>query len=153
MERLAATYHSVISLILAMGDLAAADKKRIMAISQNTFWLKAWRQNEELKKAVLKEHSGWEGRMDKVRGCFGMFSRRKRPIKNLSMQKILMKNHKKTFIKHLSRKIILGVARSMTIFDEQNIRWTEDKDIIKSMMDKTIKSYAEGKITLQKGFA
>ena len=50
----------------------------------------------------------------------------------------------------MSRKIILGSGTINDYFEDQNIRWAEDKDIIKSMMDKTIKSYADGKITLQK---
>lgn len=149
MEKLAATYHSIISLILALADQAASDKK----IDHNNFvkhaWIKAWRQNEELKKAVLKESSGWEARMDKVRGWFRDVLKEDATYKKFIEEDDPGEEIQKVFIKHLSRKIILSGTIN-DYFEEQNMRWAEDKDIIKSMLDKTIKSYADGKITLQK---
>ncbi len=44
----------------------------------------------------------------------------------------------------------MGAGAINDYFEEQNIRWAEDKDIIKSMVDKTIKSFVDGKTTLQK---
>src|SRR5882672_7410269 len=70
MEKLAATYHGIISLILALADLGASDKKIDHGNFVKHAWINAWRQNEELKKAMARENSGWEGRMDKVRGWF-----------------------------------------------------------------------------------
>src|SRR6185295_1850996 len=63
MERLAATYHSIITLILALADQAASDKKNDHGNFVKNALVKAWRQNDELKKAVVKENSGWEVRM------------------------------------------------------------------------------------------
>jgi len=150
MERLASTYHSTISLILALADQAAADKKNDHGNFIKNGLVKAWRQNDELKKAVLKEGAGWEGRMDKVRGWFRDVLKEDEAYKKYISEEDLSEEVEKAFIKHLSRKVILGSGTINDYFEEQNIRWAEDKDIIKSMMDKTIKSYADGKITLQK---
>lgn len=150
MEKLSATYHSVISLMIAFADLAAAEKKGGHTNFANHSWIKSWRENDELKKATLKENSGWDGRLDQVRTWF-----RERVKEDSAYQEFISAKHpdeeaQKTFIKHLARKIILGPGPINDYFEEQNIRWTEDKDIIKSMVDKTIKSFAEGKSTLQK---
>jgi len=150
MERLAATYHSIITLILALADQAASDKKNDHGNFVKNALVKAWRQNDELKKAVVKENSGWEVRMDKVRGWFRDVLKEDEAYKKYLAEDDLTEEVQKAFIKHLNRKIILGNGTINDYFEEQNIRWAEDKDIIKSMMDKTIKSYAEGKITLQK---
>jgi N utilization substance protein B len=150
MERLAATYHSIISLILALADHAASDKKTDHSNFTKHAWIKEWQQNDELKKAVVKESSGWEGRMDKVRGWFRDVIREEETYKKFISVENPDEETQKAFIKHLSRKIILGNGTINDYFEEQNMRWAEDKDIIKSMIDKTIKSYADGKITLQK---
>jgi transcription antitermination protein NusB len=150
MERLAATYHSAISLILALADQAATDKKIDHGNFLKNSLVKAWKQNEELKKAVIKENSGWEVRMNKVRGWFRDVLKEDDTYKKYIGEDSPNEDVQKAFIKHLSRKIILGSGTINDYFEEQNIRWAEDKDIIKSMMDKTIKSYADGKITLQK---
>jgi len=150
MERLAATYHSVISLVLAFTDQAASDKKIDHSNFVKNSLVKAWKQNEELKKAVLKENSGWELRMDKVRGWFRDVLKEDDTYKKYISEDSPNEDAQKAFIKHVSRKIILGSGTINDYFEDQNICWAEDKDIIKSMMDKTIKSYADGKITLQK---
>jgi N utilization substance protein B len=150
MERLAATYHSIISLILALADQAATDKKIDHSNFVRNSLIKAWKQNEEFKKAVAKENSGWEVRMDKVRGWFRDVLKEDDTYKKYLNEESPTEEAQKAFIKHLSRKVILGSGTINDYFEEQNIRWAEDKDIIKSMMDKTIKSYADGKITLQK---
>jgi len=150
MEHLAATYHSIISLILALADQATSDKKTDHGNFVKHAWIKAWREHEELKKAVMRENSGWEGRMDKVRGWFRDVLKEEETYKKFINTDNPDEEAQKAFIKHLSRKIILGNGAINDYFEEQNIQWAEDKDIIKSMMDKTIKSYANGKIILQK---
>jgi N utilization substance protein B len=150
MERLAATYHSIITLLLALADQAASDKKIDHGNFVKNALLKAWKQNEELKKAVIKENSGWEVRMDKVRGWFRDVLREDAAYQKYISEDNPSEEAQKAFIKHLSRKVIFGSGTINDYFEDQNMRWAEDKDIIKSMMDKTIKSYADGKITLQK---
>jgi N utilization substance protein B len=150
MEKLASMYHSVISLMVALADQSANEKRGDHSNFSNHAWIKAWRQNDELKKAVAKENSGWDGRLDKVRSWFRDIVKEDSTYQKFIAEKNPDEESQKAFIKHLSRKLILGSGTINDFFEEQNMRWAEDKDIVKSMVDKTIKSYADGKITLQK---
>jgi transcription antitermination protein NusB len=150
MELLSATYHSIITLIIALTDQASTDKKTDHSNFVKNSLIKAWTQNDELKKAIARENSGWEGRKDKVRSWFRDILREEPNYKKYISVESPDEEAQKSFIKHLSRKVILGPGLINDYFEEQNIQWAEDKNIIKSMMDKTIKSYADGKITLQK---
>jgi len=95
MERLAATYHSVISLILAMEIWLPPIRKTDHGNFTKHLWLKAWRQNEELKKSGPEGALGREGRMEQGARLVSDVLKEEETYKNLSMQKILMKNHKK----------------------------------------------------------
>ncbi|MBS1487965.1 MAG: transcription antitermination factor NusB [Bacteroidetes bacterium] len=150
MEKLASLYHSVISLMVALADLAAADKKVDSKNFAQHLWIKSWRVSDELKKTILKENSGWENRMDKVRGWYRDVLKENETYQKFIAEKTPDEESQKTFIKYLSRKIILGTTVINDYFDEQDIRWAEDKEIVKSMVDKTIKSLAGDKTQLQK---
>jgi N utilization substance protein B len=150
MEKLSATYHSVISLMISFSDLAAAEKKGGHSNFANHLWIKSWKENDELKKAILKENAGWDSKMDYVRSWFRERVKEDSAYNEFIAEKNPTEESQKAFIKHLARKIILGAGAINDYFEEQNIRWAEDKDIIKSMVDKTIKSFADGKTTLQK---
>jgi N utilization substance protein B len=149
-EKLSSTYHSVISLMLAFADQAAGDKKINQSNFVNHPWIAAFRDHVELKKAILLENAGWETKMDKVRSWYREILKEDATYQEFNNEKKPDEESQKAFIKHLSRKIILGAGPIHDYFEDQNIRWAEDKDIIKSLVDKTVKSYAEGKITLQK---
>ena len=150
MEKLSSTYHSVIALMMAFADLAAAEKKGGHTNFVNHLWIKSWRENNELKKAILKENAGWENKMDYVRSWFRERVREDAAYQEFNSEKNPSEESQKNFIKHLARKVILGPGAINDYFEEQNIRWAEDRDIIKSMIDKTIKSFADGTTTLQK---
>jgi len=150
MEKLSALYHSIIALMVALADQAATEKRADHKNFIQHRWIKAWKQNDDLQKSLAKENSGWQGRTDKIRGWFRDVLK-----EDTGYQKFIGADHpdeemEKTFIKHLSRKIILGKGVINDYFEDQNLQWAEDKDIVKSMVDKTIKSYADGKMILQK---
>jgi transcription antitermination protein NusB len=150
MEKLSALYHSVIALMVRFADHAAAEKRGNHKNFVQHRWIKAWKQNEDLQKSIIKENSGWEGRMDKIRGWFRDVLKEDGSYQKFNNTDRPDEETEKAFVKYVSRKIILGAGVINDYFEDQNIRWAEDKDIIKSMVDKTIKSYADGKITLQK---
>jgi N utilization substance protein B len=57
----------------------------------------------------------------------------------------------KSILKHLIRKVILGKTVINDYFEEEDMRWAEDKEIVKSLAEKTIKSLnEEGKVEIQK---
>jgi N utilization substance protein B len=55
------------------------------------------------------------------------------------------------FVSHLFKKVILGKSIINDYFEEDVLRWAEDKEIVKALVEKTVKSYdpaTDKKITL-----
>jgi N utilization substance protein B len=144
-------YHSVLGLLISFGEVAESDKKTNHKNFISNAWIKALAQNQELKKELLKMGNanaspekirGWFKDVIKVDNTFQKFNEEKNP--DLEAQKAI--------IKHIVRKLILGKSPIHDQYEEDVMRWAEDKDILKSLVDKTIKSFDEttGKIELQK---
>lgn len=149
-EKLTSLYHRVLSLLTTFAELAAAEKKVNHGNFVNHMWVKAIESNDELKKALLKSDSGWQKNMDSVRSWFRDVIKEDDQYQEFIASKRLDEETQKTLIRHLVRKLILGTGPINDFFEEQDIRWSEDKDIVKSLVDKSLKSYADGKIELQK---
>lgn len=149
-EKLSWYYHSVPGLLVAFGELAAADKKNSHANFIKNPWIKAFAENTELKKELSKG-AGWQSRMDKVRPWFRDVLKAD-PVYTayLEEKKPDLDQHK-DIIKHICRKLILGGTINAW-YEEEDLRWAEDREIIKGLVDKTVKSYDEptGAIELQK---
>jgi transcription antitermination protein NusB len=55
------------------------------------------------------------------------------------------------FVSHLFKKVILGKTVINDYFEEEVLRWAEDKEIVKALVEKTVKSFnpeTDKKITL-----
>ena len=103
----------------------------------------AIRENTELKKETLRKGGGWDQHVEVVRGWFrDCIKPDKEFQKYLELTSPDLDSHK-SFVKHLVRKIILGETLINSYFEEEDLRWTEDHEIVKSMADKTFKSFEE----------
>ena len=149
-EKLTQLYHSVLALFIAFADLADGDKRKGMANFVNHRWIKALKENSQLQKEILKSDSGWQSKMDLVRGWFRDVIREDDQFQKFQDIKKPEEQAEKDLIKHINRKLILGPGPINDYFEELDIRWAEDRDIIKSLVDKTLKSFSDGKIELQK---
>ena len=144
-------YYSILGLLIAFGEVAQSDKK----VNHNNFnenaWLKALASNAELTKELLKAGS-WSGKMEKVRGWFKDVIKTDSLFQKFNEEKSPDLESQKAIIKHIVRKLILGKSPIHDQYEEDVMRWAEDKDILKSLVDKTIKSFDEatGRIELQK---
>jgi len=150
-EKLSGYYYAVLGLIVTLAEQGAADKKVSHAHFVNSPWVKALEANNELKKELAKGQWGWSNKLDKVRPWFRDVIKPDDTYNEfISGKKPDLEAHK-IFIKHLYRKLILsGLINDY--FEEEDIRWAEDRDIIKGLVDKTIKSLDEKalKIDIQK---
>ncbi len=146
-EKLSGYYYAVLGLIVALAEQAAADKKINHGHFVNNPWVKALENNSELKKELSKGQWGWANKQDKVRPWFRDVIKPDDTYNEfISGKKPDLEQHK-TFIKHLYRKLILtGLINDY--FEEEDIRWAEDRDIIKGLVDKTIKSLDEKALTI-----
>lgn len=150
-EKLTDYYHSILGLMLAFREQAEADKKINHKNLIDNVWLKALAANDELKKELLKGKSGWQNRLDKVRPWFRDVLKADAAYNKYLDEKKPDLDSQKAFVKHLYRKLILGGTINAW-FEEEDIHWAEDHEIVKGLTDKTIKSLNEehGTIELQK---
>ncbi len=149
-EKLAGLYHSILSLLVEFGDLAASEKKVNHSNFVNHPWIKAIVSNQELTAQIAKSDLGWQKHKDTVRGWFRDIIKEDSLYQEFIAEKKPIEESQKALIKHIVRKLILGAGPINDFFEDQDIRWSEDRDIVKSLTDKTLKSFADNKITLQK---
>lgn len=148
-KKLTDTYHQVLGLFVSLAEVGAADKKAMHGhLLQQPLW-QALTNHAELKKEWLRS-GAWEGKMDVLRAWFREIVKEDETYLQFVEKKIHAEEDQKAFAKHFVRKIIFANNAINDFFDEQDIRWAEDKDIIKSLVEKTLKSFHENKIDLQK---
>ena len=150
-ENLNSLYHSVLSLLTTFSEVAESDKKVNHKNFSSNVWIKALAENAELNKELLKGGS-WSGNMEKVRGWFKDVIKADSLFQKYNEEKSPNLESQRAIIKHIVRKLILGKSPIHDQYEEDVMRWAEDKDILKSLVDKTLKSFDEttGKIELQK---
>lgn len=143
-------YIAVLSLPPAFAELAEADKK----LSHKNFvantWINTLRHHEGLRKDALKLGRHWQDKPDKIKGWFRDVVRQDNEYLNYLDKKSPTLDDQKKFINHLFKKVILGKTVINEFFEEEVLRWAEDKEIVKGLVEKTVKSYdGEPNSTLQ----
>lgn len=146
-EKIYDHYIAVLSLVAAFADLAEADKKvSHKNFVQNT-WIKALRSSEELKKNALKLGRHWQDKADRVKTWFRDVVRQDNEYLNYLDKKSPTSDDQKKFVTHLFKKVVLGKTVINEYFEEEVLRWAEDKEIVKGLIEKTIKSFDPGSST------
>jgi transcription antitermination protein NusB len=148
-QKLTETYHNTLGLIIALAEVAGGEKKSIHANFLHQPIVQALIDNPELKKELLRS-AGWTSKITLVRDWFREILKEDKDYQKFIETKSQELDSQKAFLKYLLRKVILGSNAINDYFEEQDIRWAEDKDIIKSLAEKTIKSFDGQKIELQK---
>ncbi len=148
-EKINELYFSVLGLIAAFAESAASDKKADYNNFVQNPWILAIKANQELQKYLLKNTTGWQHRMDKVRGWFRDVIKVDTEFQKFNGQKAPPYEDHKQIIKHLARKLILGNGPIHSYYEEEDLHWTEDQDIVRSLVDKTIKSWKEESQTVE----
>ena len=151
-ERLTSIYYSVLGLVPALADAARADKKIKHDNFFNNRFVKAIAGHQELTQELLKTDIGWHNRADKVRGWFKDVLKNDDTYMKFLYVRKPDRESEKAVVKHMVRKLILAGGPISDYLEEENIRWTEDRDIIKGLVDRTLKTLQEetGQIDLQK---
>jgi N utilization substance protein B len=140
-EKIYDHYIAVLSLVAAFAELAEADKK----VSHKNFiqnaWIKALRNNEDLKKNALKLGRHWQDKADRVKVWFRDVIRQDNEYLNYLDKKSPTLDDQKKFATHIFKKVVLGKTVINEYFEEEVLRWAEDKEIVKGLVEKTIKSF------------
>ncbi|HTE31758.1 MAG TPA: transcription antitermination factor NusB [Chryseolinea sp.] len=140
-EKLYGHYVAVLNLVPAFSDVASADKKVSHKNFVNNAWIKALCQSPALKKDALKLGKTWTDRADRVKVWFRDVIRLDNEYLNYIDKKNPTLDDQRKFINHLYKKVILGKTVINEFFEEEVLRWAEDKDIIKGLVEKTVKSF------------
>lgn len=140
-EKIYDHYIGALSLIVVFAELAEADKK----VSHKNFlansWIKALRSSELLKKEALKLGRHWQNKTEQVRLWFRDVVRQDNEYLDYLDRKSPSAEDQRKFVSHLFKKVIFGKTVINDFYEEEVLRWTEDKEIVKALVEKTIKSY------------
>lgn len=150
-ERIYEHYIAVLSLIPAFGEVAEADKKVSHKNFVSNMWIRGLSESEALKKDSLKLGRHWQDKADRVRSWFRDLVRQDNEYLIYLDKKAPSLEDQKKFVNHLFKKIILGKTVINEFFEEEVLRWAEDKEIVKGLVEKTVKSYdpeSKEKLTL-----
>lgn len=150
-ERLADLYTSILGLMIAFAEQAEADKRGGHQHLLGNKWILALRSNAELRKLLLKNDYGWSNRQDVVRIWFRDVVKADKVYAAYQQLAAPDDEAQKNFIKHLLRKVILqGTVNAY--YEELDLRWAEDHEIMKGLVERTIKSLDEetGSVEVQK---
>ncbi|HRI79151.1 MAG TPA: transcription antitermination factor NusB [Cyclobacteriaceae bacterium] len=148
-EKINSYYLSALNLIPTFATLAAQDKKLTAKNFTINPLVTVLLQHPNLKKETGKTGSGWDHRMELVRGWFRDCIKPDKEFQNyLKSDSLSLEDHR-AFVKHLVRKLILGNTIINSYFEEEDQRWAEDHEIVRSMVDKTMKSFSEETQTIE----
>ncbi|WP_276367682.1 transcription antitermination factor NusB [Chryseolinea sp. H1M3-3] len=150
-EKIYERYVAVLTLAVEFLELAEADKKVSHKNFVNNKWIQGLRDSGDLKKEVKKLGNPWGDKMDRVRVWFRDVIRQETEYLHYLDKKSPSLEDQKRFANHLFKKIILGKTVINEYFEEEVQRWAEDKEIVKGLVEKTIKSFdpsGTGSLTL-----
>ncbi len=144
-EKIYDHYIATLSLVTAFAEVADADKKVSHKNFVNNAWIKALRNSETLRKDALRLGRHWQDHSDDVRHWFRDVVRQDNEYLNYLDRKSPSLDDQKKFINHLFKKVILGKTVINDYYEEEVLRWAEDKDIVKALVEKTVKSFEPDK--------
>jgi N utilization substance protein B len=140
-EKIYDIYIAVLALAGIFADLAAADKKISHVNFINNTWIKALQNSEVLKRDALKFNRHWKEQQDRTKVWFKDVVRQDDGYLSYLDKKKPTADDQKKFANHLFRKVILGKTVINEYFEEEVLRWAEDKEIVKGLVEKTVKSF------------
>jgi N utilization substance protein B len=140
-EKIYDHYVGSLSLMANFSDMAEADKK----VSHKNFlanqWIKGLRASEPLKKEALRLGRHWQNKVEMVRVWFRDVVRQDNEYLQYLDRKNPSPEDQRKFVSYLYKKVVFGKTIINDYYEEEVLRWTEDKDIVKALVEKTIKSY------------
>ncbi len=143
-EKIYDHYITVLCLAKALVEVAEKDKKVSHTNLTSNSWMKALRSSEALQKDATRLNASWDNKQEYIRVWFRDVVRQDPEYQVYLDKKDPTLEEQKKFTNHLFRKIILGKNIINDFFEEAVLRWAEDKDVVKGLVDKTVKSFTPG---------
>ena len=140
-EKIFDRYIAVLSLAVSLAEAAKADTKINHTNFLKNSWIQALSKSDDLKKLSLKQSLPWDKNFARVRQWLKDVVRQDAEYLNYLDKKSPTIDEQKKLMNHLFRKIILGKTSINDFFEEEVLYWAEDHDIVKGMVEKTVKSF------------
>jgi N utilization substance protein B len=144
-EKIYEHYIATLYLVVAFAELAEADKKVSHKNFVNNTWITALKNSDALRKDALKFGRHWKDQSEKVRLWFRDVVRQDNEYLAYLDRKNPTEDDQRKFVSHLFKKTILGKTVINDFYEEEVLRWAEDKDIVKALVEKTVKSFEPAK--------
>lgn len=156
-ERIYDQYLMILLLLLELAEEAQLYQERryldeglnTSVLASNQF-IHALRDMPTFENEVIRRNLKWteEDRVQYIRPFF------KDIRQDATFQQYCQRNQHTPaedaeLVMHLLKQLVFKNEMIKTVFDEQNLYWSEDKDILRSLATKTVKSYQDGDIRLQ----
>jgi N utilization substance protein B len=140
-EKIYEHYIACLSLLVAFAELAEADKKVSHKNFVSNSWIQALKNSDELRKDALRLDRHWQKNTEQVRLWFRDVVRQDNEYLNYLDRKNPTLEDQRKFTSHLFKKVVLGKTVIHDYFEEEVLRWAEDKEIVKALVEKTVKSF------------
>jgi N utilization substance protein B len=140
-EKIYDHYVASLSLVTVFADLAEADKKASHKNFLSNAWIKGLRTSDQLKKESLRLGKHWQDKSDQVRQWFKDVVRQDNEYLSNLDRKSPSADDQKKLVNHIFKKVVFGKTVINDFFESEVLRWAEDQDIVKALVEKTIKSY------------
>jgi transcription antitermination protein NusB len=151
LEKISSIYYSILNLFPALASVADSDKKKSFTNLTENIFILGISGSEELNKESMKSGGHWNNKMDKVRGWFKDIVRIDETFIKYSELKAPTEEEQLEVLKHLLRRLILSQTAIAGYFEDEDQHWAEDKDVLKSMVEKSLKAIkTNGALELQK---
>ena len=150
-EKISNTYFLILNLLPALASVAASDKRNAFKSFGSNAFIEAIRNSAELKNESSKSGGHWDNQMDKVRSWFKEIVKMDEGFIKYTELKSPTPDEQLDIVKHLLRKVIIANTAIAGYFEDEDQRWAEDKEVLKSMVEKSFKAIkTNGVLELQK---
>ncbi len=139
-EEIYSYYIQLLALLIAFADVAKTDKKIDHGNFTRNDWINVLRADKSVQQAILK-FSDWDNQFNQVRTWFKDLVKNNDHYLSYLDKKAPTEKDQLEILIYISRKIILAKGLIFDYFEAKDLYWAENKDIVKSLVDKTLKSY------------
>lgn len=139
-DRIYDHYLSVLSLFDYLAFVASSDKKDSHANLTTNPWVASIHSQPPLKQEIIRRNLGWEGKAELARGWFKDLLKPDPEYQSYQHLDMPTEEDHRKVLSTLSRKWLIHPGPVFEYFESVDIRWAEDADVVKSLVDKTLKS-------------
>jgi N utilization substance protein B len=148
-ERVFDHYLSVLSLFDYLTFIAGNDKKDSHRHLVSNPWITSLRSHARLRQELTRRNLGWESKAELARGWFKDLLKPDPDYQTyMRLEAPTDDDHRKVLLT-LSRKWLIHPGPVFDHFESADIRWAEDAEVVKSLVEKTFKSKTRAEEDLQ----